>query len=564
MPDLHYLLNENKIGIAALCETRLNDNDYLSFTNYEIFTNNRNRHGGGVAILMDKRFRFSHVYDDRINTLCTNNEIEIIVGRIWLNSNNQIYVCSIYSPPRGSNHHYTDQHTWTEVLQFLNGLTPIIICGDINGKSALWSNQIQGPDNEGKKLETAISYTNFFCLNNGENTWMSADLSSTSALDITLISNIIAHKCNWEIMDSNYGSDHLPIITRINEISSNPDFGRPSFSTSTIDWCTFQEECISFTEAFHIVVGNLNATYEELISCIHRSLLIAGAIRHKPNNLRKNTPSPWWDEKCNEIIRDKSRIFREFKNQPSQANFKRYTESCKAASKFFAKKKKLAFRNFCSSIDINTPITRVWSYIRAFAKKRKGNSSNLIIAEKEFNEAFNKLAPQQVIDQPISDEDKQAIWNIPCNIKENDTSYLLTPFSSTEYGEVITTLKTKSAPGPDLISNKIIKKIPPATHSLILKIFNIFYNKGSYPEHWNEFYVVFIPKPGRKGALRLISLANNIHKIFEKLILKRLEWWAENSHILQKYQSGFRRGLSCTDTVSTLITDIHLANQGKN
>lgn len=196
-------------------------------------------------------------------------------------------------------------------------------------------------------------------------------------------------------------------------------------------------------------------------------------------------------------------------------------------------------------------------------KKRKGNSSNLIIAEKEFNEAFNKLAPQQVIDQPISDEDKQAIWNIPCNIKENNTSYLLTPFSSTEYGEVITTLKTKSAPGPDLISNKIIKKIPPATHSLILKIFNIFYNKGSYPEHWNEFYVVFIPKPGRKGALRLISLANNIHKIFEKLILKRLEWWAENNHILQKYQSGFRRGLSCTDTVSTLITDIHLANQGK-
>jgi len=133
-------------------------------------------------------------------------------------------------------------------------------------------------------LETAISYTDLFCLNNDENSWLSADLSSTSALDITLISNSIAHKCNWKIMDSVYGSDHFPIITTINETTSNPDFGRPSFSTPTIDWCTFQEECIKFTETFHIDVSNLNVTYEELISCIHRSLLIAGATRHKSNN----------------------------------------------------------------------------------------------------------------------------------------------------------------------------------------------------------------------------------------------------------------------------------------
>jgi len=158
----------------------------------------------------------------------------------------------------------------------------------------------------------------------------------------------------------------------------------------------------------------------------------------------------------------------------------------------------------------------------------------MIIAEKKFNEAFNKLAPQQETDQSISDEDKQAIWNIPCNISENDISYLFTPFSPMEYGKA-TTLKSRLAPGPDLISNKIIKKIPHVTHSLILKIFNIFFNKGSYPKYWNEFYVVFIPKPGNKGALRPISLANNLHKIFEKLILKRLEWWAENNHILQKY-----------------------------
>lgn len=316
MPDLQYLLFENKIDIALLCETWLNDNNLLSFNNHEIFMNNRNGHGGGVAVLIDKRYRFSLVYDNHINTVCSNNEIEIIIGKVWLNADFHVYVCSIYSPPRGSCHQYTNQHAWKTVFQYLNGLSPIVICGDINGKSALWSNRIHGPDKEGEKLEVAISHTDLFCLNNGENTWLSADLSSASALDITLVSNNIAQKCNWEILASNHGSDHFPIITSIHEVSSNPDFGRPSFSTSNIDWGTFQEECIKFSENFYIDTGNLNATYEELISCIHRSLEIAGATRHKPNNLRKFTPALWWDEECNEIIQKKIKFFVNSKTNP--------------------------------------------------------------------------------------------------------------------------------------------------------------------------------------------------------------------------------------------------------
>lgn len=89
------------------------------------------------------------------------------------------------------------------------------------------------------------------------------------------------------------------------------------------------------------------------------------------------------------------------------------------------------------------------------------------------------------------------------------------------------------------------------------------FNKSIYPHQWTEYFTVFIPKPGRKDSLRPISLANNLLKIFEKMIYKRLEWWAENSSIFCNTQFGFRRGLSCIDNISTLITDIHISNKAR-
>lgn len=49
--------------------------------------------------------------------------------------------------------------------------------------------------------------------------------------------------------------------------------------------------------------------------------------------------------------------------------------------------------------------------------------------------------------------------------------------------------------------------------------------------------------------MRPISLANNIAKLFEKLIQFRLEWWIENNFVLPNFQFGFRRGLSCNDNL---------------
>lgn len=211
-------------------------------------------------------------------------------------------------PLRGSNYPHTD----AQVCQTSN-LDPVIICGDINGKSTLWSNQIQGPDTEGKKLETAIINLNLHCLNDGESTWTSMDIPSSSALDITLTTPSIASKCSWQILDFNHGSDHFPIINTINGYSRESNFGRPSFSLSDVCWSAFQEECVKISNGNFINLNDLNTTYEELIHNIHNALSHAGT-RHFPNCVRKKLLSPWWDDECSDLIQQKNTCFRESRN----------------------------------------------------------------------------------------------------------------------------------------------------------------------------------------------------------------------------------------------------------
>lgn len=56
------------------------------------------------------------------------------------------------------------------------------------------------------------------------------------------------------------------------------------------------------------------------------------------------------------------------------------------------------------------------------------------------------------------------------------------------------------------------------------------FHKSKFPKKWNEYFVIFIPKPGKGEALRTIALSNNLHKIFEKLLHKQIEWWTENNN----------------------------------
>ena len=118
-----------------------------------------------------------------------------------------------------------------------------------------------------------------------------------------------------------------------------------------------------------------------------------------------------------------------------------------------------------------------------------------------------------------------------------------------EVQEATCYLPRDKAPGPDGIdSEHLIFGGTDLSHHLAA-LFNTLLTLCYVPESFRTGYTVPIPKGPDKDIripsnYRGISLLSNISKVFEKLILKRLQKVIS----LNPLQGGFREGLSCSHT----------------
>lgn len=214
--------------------------------------------------------------------------------------------------------------------------------------------------------------------------------------------------------------------------------------------------------------------------------------------------------------------------------------------------------------------SRIWNIIKAF--KSKSNKDPTYFADFSANMEDIRRAFDKVVTPLVAEDLHEFRWNsmgltletVNCIKADNNRSplqkYLLLPFSGRELEVAVKSLKIRSASGPDLISNQIIRELPRTGYEYILKIFNRIFNHGVIPEAWRSFDMIFIPKLDG-NTYRPISLANNLLKLFEKIISYRIEWWFENRNCLPPTQFRFRKAKSCADNIVLLHSDIQRQRQ---
>lgn len=123
---------------------------------------------------------------------------------------------------------------------------------------------------------------------------------------------------------------------------------------------------------------------------------------------------------------------------------------------------------------------------------------------------------------------------------------------------MISSLKTKSAPGLDLVDYQSIRSLKEKATATLLDILNKLFKTGVIPDTWTEVLVYLIPKPN-STKLRLISVTSCMAKILKQLIKNRLEWKLENRDLMAKTQMGFRKQKSCQNNLSIIVKDIRIA-----
>jgi hypothetical protein len=119
--------------------------------------------------------------------------------------------------------------------------------------------------------------------------------------------------------------------------------------------------------------------------------------------------------------------------------------------------------------------------------------------------------------------------------------------------EVIKNLKIQKASGPDLISNRLIKNLPKSILLILTSIFNKCLNLSYFPKVWKIANIFSISKPGKDAKIpsnyRPISLLSNIGKIFERIILDRMNSFQYSNNIIIPQQFGFQKNHSTVQQI---------------
>ena len=120
------------------------------------------------------------------------------------------------------------------------------------------------------------------------------------------------------------------------------------------------------------------------------------------------------------------------------------------------------------------------------------------------------------------------------------------PTNVQEVTEIIKKLKAKKSAGVDNISNFMIKKLSPGYIECLCACFNEWMSNSRFLEEWKLAKIVTLNK--LKAGIpscdqtRPISLLATHSKVYEKIILNRVQEWAGSNNIIPEEQSGFRKG----------------------
>ena len=271
--------------------------------------------------------------------------------------NNKTYtVASVYVPPSGT----LNELAFDRMIKSFS--SRYLVLGDFNGHNHLWgANQ----ENErGKVVEHLIDSHNLILLNDSVHTRFDTYHQTSSLLDLSLCHPFIYMDVACVVLSDRLGSDHHPIIITVNTSDYAVPERVPKWNFKKAKWDAFQDQCISE------INPDLFKGAEDKMAIFSRTLLDISAddiIMTSPFPKRK--AKHWFDEYCQAAKKEINKANRLADKHPSAANSMRARLIQARTKKLFKQKKRDSWKNYVSSVNVNTPSKKVWDMIHKITGK---------------------------------------------------------------------------------------------------------------------------------------------------------------------------------------------------
>ena len=319
------------------------------------------------------------------------------------------------------------------------------------------------------------------------------------------------------------------------------------------------------------------ATIEELNIKILDSIRSA-ANAHIPKSKERTKREQNFPPKIVECLKTRNFWAREFRKYRTEIAANKYRAAEERANSLIGAFKIKQWENFLKAQG-KSPLSTIpfWKRInRLRAGKRRAKIADLthenrtITDPREKAEIFaQELSKKFTLDEnPRFDtthkqkvQDRMAGWKTEFNTNQKKFRKLTTD----ELNAAIRHMNSKTSIDPLGISNKMLKNLGHEVKDHIIKLFNRCLESEQVPQIWKHSVISMILKNGQNnglvGSYRPISMTPCLARLFERLVLQRLEVFLKLNNIIINNQSGFRKNRQTKDN---LLYTIQNAQEGFN
>lgn len=537
--ELEKFLILNRIDVMLISETHLTDKNNFKIFGYRIYKNDHpnNKAHGGTAILIRNRIKHHPIHSNQ------SEEIQYTAINL-MELGGPINIAAVYCPPK----YNIKTEQFNKFIKLMGNR--FLVAGDFNAKSPLWGARTKSP--RGKQLEKTIYENNLNCITGKRPTHWPADRRKRpDIIDFGLSKGLNPYLFNTTTTDD-LSSDHSPTII---ELNSTPILAEKphKLTNGKTNWLKFQHlfkknYCphakLKSEEDIDNALDYLNDTIKdcaqhatpepqatERVSDLHSPTILELL---KAKRIAKRhwlaTKSPQSKTELNRAIKNLRTQLESERNQKIDeytAGLNHYPDSGYSIWK--------ATKGIKKPIQQNTPIL--------------GRDNKWINEDQAKAEAFAKHL--ETVFKPNT-----------TNIESQTKIQRRKPITFTLASVIhkIQDLNPRKAPGYDNITGQMIKALPMNGKIGILFIFNAILRLDYFPEKWKLAKIFFIPKPGKDvfkvESYRPISLLPILSKLFEKLLLDKLQNNLDRNNIIPTHQFGFRSQHSTIEQVHKIFTKI--------
>ena len=431
-----------------------------------------------------------------------------------------------------------------ENWSYLRRLSPFIVTGvDSNSHSTLLN--YDKSDQRAVVWEEFLSNKNLIIKNIPSAVTFENSRGQVSRIDWTLCTTAINQFLDeWGVPDDWITLSDHKIITFV--VKAYPTQTRKKlFNYKKTNWIQFLEK---LNDNFDLNLDKLDMPLNSAKEIDDYADLLF-VIIHKtmkevvPQSKHVSHKNAWWNKKL-DVLKTQVRKAKRSNNLTNYRNLKIEFEN-----EIFHSKKQ-SWQKFIQTVESQDD-----AYIRyKILCKNKSESGlppvhdengNLSTSPEEsahnlLNCHFPDFEQNEINDRKVSDTVK--------NFLHNDCTQLEPKIEEHEIRSAIRSTAPRKSPGIDEIPGLILHKTQNLLLPHLLKLFNGILSTGFYPTSWKKARIIFLKKPGEKDPknpnhYRPISLLPVISKVFERILQKRLNWFATSCNWINRRQFGFQRNV---------------------